>query len=158
MPKTKPTIYLETSVISAYFDFKKQDNQRKKETQDFFKFELPKYSTFISEIVARELSVAKSMKHRQLFLKIIKDIPVLPFSREAATLRDIYMKANLVPKVKIDDAGHLAIATVHNIKVVLSWNYNHIANYFVQEKANALNTLHNYPNLLIDFPSKFLTR
>ena len=159
MPKSKkPTIYLETSVISAYFDFKKQDSSRKKQTRKFFKFELPKYLPFISEIVIQELTATKSTQDRQMLLNLIQKIPILPFSETAKKLRDIYMAANLVPQVKIDDAGHLAVAVVNNIDIILSWNYGHIANYFVQEKVNAINKLHYYPKLIIDFPAKFLTK
>ncbi|MFH1392470.1 MAG: hypothetical protein ABIG90_02190 [bacterium] len=51
----KELIYLETSVISAYFDFKKQDPERKKITRKFFDEELPKFQVLISEVVIAEL-------------------------------------------------------------------------------------------------------
>lgn len=69
MAKLKPKIYLETSVISAYFDFKKQDLTRKEETRYFFKKILPEYQVFISEAVLAELGNTPKTKERQQFLK-----------------------------------------------------------------------------------------
>lgn len=38
------------------------------------------------------------------------------------------IKADAVPAKALDDALHIAIATVHNIDYLLTWNYRHIAN------------------------------
>ena len=56
MEKQKQTIYLETSAVSAYFDFKKQDPLRKAVTREFWSSVLPSYEAHIGTITILELA------------------------------------------------------------------------------------------------------
>lgn len=151
----KESIYLETSVISAYFDFKKQDPQRKKETRLFWNA-LDFYKPYVSDLVIEELAATSNKNWRDKFLDLITGLPRLSFSKEAFELGQRYLKAGLIPAAKRPDAHHFAIATLSNIDILVSWNYDHIANLEAERKIGAFNELHNYPKIITEFPSKLI--
>lgn len=126
MPKKKESIYLETSVISAYFDFKKQDIARKKATRKFWKEVLPKYNAIISEVVFGELEGTPDKEQRIRFLRFIESLRRIKPTSAVAKLSNKYLAADLVPKAKIADATHLAIATISRIDYLVSWNQKHL--------------------------------
>lgn len=50
MKNNRPTIYLETSIIAAYFDFWGKSNEQSKVTKDFWQKQMSKYEPIISTI------------------------------------------------------------------------------------------------------------
>ena len=50
-------------------------------------------------------------------------IDVLDASEEADRLAGVYIKNGIIPEKKNIDAQHIAIATVHNIGIILSYNF-----------------------------------
>jgi len=157
MTENKESIYIETSVISAYFDFKKQDIERRRITRIFFREELAKYKAYISDVVLEELRNVPDKKQRQSFLKFIKNLPRLPLAEKTINLAESYIKKKIIPSAKLFDAYHLAIATISGIDILVSWNYNHIANKLTEESINTFNVKNNYPQISIEFPTKLLT-
>ncbi|MBU4331891.1 PIN domain-containing protein [Patescibacteria group bacterium] len=124
MPKAKQTIYLETSVISAYFDFWKKSPLQKRETRKFWKIVLPDYEPVTSTLTIIELERARR-EWRNEYLKLIQNIRILNFSPKVSRLAERYIKERIIPKSKADDAGHLAIAVTHEIDFFLTWNMQH---------------------------------
>lgn len=57
MSQAKQKIYLETSVVSAYFDPWRKSPEQKKWTRKFWKQILPDYQPVISKLVKIELKV-----------------------------------------------------------------------------------------------------
>ena len=54
---------------------------------------------------------------------------------------------------ELDDARHVAIATVANLSIVVSWNHRHLANENKKVLFNSVNRLHGYePALAIHTP------
>jgi hypothetical protein len=50
----------------------------------------------------------------------------------------------LTPK-HVDDARHVAIATVNGLTVIVSWNFHHLLNVRREAGFNAVNLLQGYP-------------
>jgi len=46
----------------------------------------------------------------------------LSLSEEAIELADEYLKQSVIPEKKVEDARHIAIATVSGCDMLLSWN------------------------------------
>jgi len=66
---------------------------------------------------------------------------------EVSELAELYLSKGIIPKVKIEDALHIAYAVVFEMDVLLSWNFKHLAN-IRKEKAVLLTNLengYNYP-------------
>lgn len=50
----------------------------------------------------------------------------------------------VIPKKKIEDALHIAISTVYEMDIFLSWNYRHLANFDKERKILSINLLQGY--------------
>lgn len=61
-------------------------------------------------------------------IKAIEGIEVLPVNLEIVDLSNALIKEGGVPKKAQEDSLHIAIAAVHNIDFLLTWNYKHIDN------------------------------
>lgn len=53
----------------------------------------------------------------------------------------------------IEDAVHIAIATVNSMDILVSWNFRHIVNLKTKREINAINLLNGYGHLEIVEPS-----
>lgn len=122
--RSKQTIYIETSVISAYFDFWEKSPEQKKATQTFWKTILPKFTPIISNITIRELRKSKT-EWREHYFKIIQNIKNIVYSKKAAQLAEKYIAHRIIPMSKTDDAAHLSIAVINNLDFFVTWNMKH---------------------------------
>jgi NAD(P)-dependent dehydrogenase (short-subunit alcohol dehydrogenase family) len=55
-----------------------------------------------------------------------------------------YVEQGIIPVKKNDDALHLAICTIHDIDVLVSWNFEHLANVNKERQVLALNHQKGY--------------
>jgi len=70
---------------------------------------------------------------------------------EISKLAEVYINKGIIPKVKIEDALHIAYAVVFEMDVLLSWNFKHLAN-IKKEKDVLLTNMengYNYPIRII---------
>ena len=56
----------------------------------------------------------------------------------------IYLDKNIIPEKKIEDALHIAVCSVFNIDILLSWNYRHMANVNKENKIMSVNIAEGY--------------
>lgn len=140
----KLKLYLDTSVWN--FVFADDAPEKKEITVDFFKaVEKEIYEIFISEVVVREINVAPELKRKKLFELIRKYTPVeLEINEEVDELTEFYMKRELVPIKKRNDAFHVAVAVVFELDAVVTWNFSHLANLRKEELFNGVNLEKGY--------------
>ena len=144
MPKAVPKIYLDTSVISVYDDFRIP--QRQAQTQEFWKT-LKKFKVYISEVTINEINNNPNLKKRKQLLKLAKDFHLLQITEETKKLAQEYIKKKIIPKRYIDDALHLAIATVYKLDILVSWNCKHLINLKTKHEANKINLGKGYKEI-----------
>ena len=134
-------IYLDTSIIS--FLYADDAPEFKKITKDFFNNYLkPKtYDAFISEIVLKEIegNTEKILKDRMLAIVREYELPSLPLTPESAHLAELYLQECILPRRKLDDARHVAIAACNQMDILLSWNFRHLANVPKQRAVKVIN-------------------
>lgn len=155
MPK-KETIYLETSIISAYFDFKRQDIERKKVTRRFWHEILPKYNLVISDLVITELNKATNLKNKEKLLGKVRGIRRLEIAPKIENLSKQYINFKIIPKPKLEDAIHLALVTVNNLEYLVSWNYEHLVGAVQRKKILEFNEKFGLSIPTISTPNDFL--
>ncbi len=63
-------------------------------------------------------------------------------------LAELYIEEKVIPRKKLDDALHIAVSTVFEMDVLLSWNYKHLANINRERKILAVNFNQGYNQLL----------
>lgn len=141
-------IYIETSVWS--FVFAEDTPEYQADTLAFF--ELCKkraFEPYISAAVLSEIERAdKALRER--LEELVRDVkPVLLSTLpEADSLSEAFVRENVVPASKAEDARHVAIAIVHGVDVLVSWNFRHIVNIRREERFNAVAVLEGYHHRL----------
>jgi predicted nucleic acid-binding protein len=131
----KPTVYLDTSVISAYW-YQRSDVSmlaRRLRTRDWWKLERRYFQVMASTFVEIELRAGSFPKQSEC-LKTVRRIRYLPVSNAIDEWVEELLSQSIVPSTKETDAAHLAICCVHEIDYLLTWNYAHLANPVVQAK------------------------
>jgi len=147
----KEKIYLDTSIPSAFFD--NRDKNRQKVTQVWWRNVLTdKYEACISELVEAELGNTRDKHRRGNFLTLVKGLKSFEVTVEAEHLAKAYIENDIVPEEYLDDALHLAIATVNGAKTVVSWNFTHMVNHDTKRKVKAVNLLKGYAEIEIESP------
>ncbi|MFX1512565.1 MAG: PIN domain-containing protein [Promethearchaeota archaeon] len=113
----KLTVYIETSVISAYFDSRAPERQG--QTQNFWQV-LKKYEIFTSQLVIDELSRIKDEILKKQVLDLIKEIEIIQDPQKTKDLAQIYMNKGIFPKKDLVDAYHLDVATLSGCHILVS--------------------------------------
>lgn len=142
----KLRIYLDTSVINFLFAEDAPDFQRV--TIDFFVRYSSQYDLFVSEIVLLEIGKTKDLAQRDRLLDVIRQYPIalLAFEPrdEIIALANAYRENGVIPLSQQEDALHVAHATLHEIDILLSWNFKHLANIRREAGIEAVNKARGY--------------
>jgi hypothetical protein len=103
------------------------------------------YSAFTSDAVVEELKKAHNEKYTKM-MGIIEqyDIPILALSDEADQLADIYVSEGVIPLKYRTDALHIAIATVNDLDIIISMNFQHIVKRKTILATGKINNLNGY--------------
>ena len=148
----KLKIYLDTSVISAYFD--ERVPIRLEETRRFWK-NSSAHEFLISDIVIKEVMNTKKENIRQQMLDLVSNLQVTQITTETESLASEYVTRQIIPSTYFDDALHIAIAVINNADILVSWNFEHIVKRKTRIEVNLVNTLLGYKNIDIIAPPEF---
>jgi predicted nucleic acid-binding protein len=147
-----PTLYLDTSVIGGRFD-----EEFKGATRELFRqANLGLYQLFVSVVTESEIQNAPA-EVQKLFIETFASAEqILPLTEESEKLARAYVTAGVVSPNYVDDARHVAIATVEQINLVVSWNFKHLANYRREMGFNGVNCLQGYRPVRILTPMELI--
>jgi hypothetical protein len=128
-------IYLDTSVFGGYFD-----PEFELWTKILFEKILKgDYSIIFSRMTDIELEPAPE-RIKNLVISIPKDIiEFIDITDQATDLAEEYLKENVVGKTSRADCIHIALATLNNADILVSWNFKHIVNVHRIRGYNAVN-------------------
>lgn len=149
----KPRIYVDTSVVGGCLDAEFQTPSARL----FDRFRVGEAILVLSELTLLELEHAPPEVRA-----VLQPIPeehreYLAFTAEAAELARSYIAAGVVDGRHLVDAQHIAMATVHRVNVLVSWNFRHVVNLQRVQGYNSVNLRHGYPLLEIRAPWEVLT-
>jgi predicted nucleic acid-binding protein len=133
----KQSLYLETSVIGAYLD--NGEPFRRDLTIRWWEHEMPEYRSVVSQLVIRELERVPE-PHRTGYLKLAAQLEQVELTDEAAILAEGYIARGIFHRKYIADALHVAVASVHKIDYLVTWNFGHLANVRRQARVRLFNT------------------
>lgn len=128
-------VYLETSVVSYLVARRSRDliiAARQQLTIDWWDQERKKFELYISDAVLDEARAGDPVEIAKRSA-IINGLPTLPSTVEAERLTELLLKKGTLPAKAFVDASHIAIATVHQMDYLLTWNMKHIANAHVRK-------------------------
>ena len=145
-------IYIDTSLVGGFFD-----NEFEKETKLLFqRLENKEIIFVISEVLTGELEDAPERVKTLLDNYNSDFFEKVPLTLEARELADKYIAENVVGKTSLDDCRHIALATIHRVDVLASWNFKHIVNLARIRGYNAVNLKNGYPIIEIRNPRELI--
>lgn len=145
-------IYLDTSVFGGYFDAEFELWPK----MLFDKIIEGRYRIIYSQLTDIELTPAPD-KVKKLLLQIPDDyVEFIENSDEAADLADSYLQEKVVGKTSRPDCNHIALATLYNADILVSWNFKHIVNVNRIRGYNAVSTKFGHKILEIRSPREIL--
>ena len=147
-----PRLYLDTSVIGGCFD-----DEWEEATRELFRQAAMGLHTFVTSVVTvRELAGAPEEVREQYSATFREPEQILELTDEAETLAQAYVAAGVVTPKYLDDARHVAIATVNGMAVIVSWNFHHLANVRREAGFNAVNLLRGFRQVRIVSPHEVI--
>ncbi|MSV35864.1 MAG: DNA-binding protein [Bryobacterales bacterium] len=132
----KRKVYIETT-IAGYLTARRNSDlviaAHQALTVEWWANHRHRFDLYVSDIVlceaARgdESAAAKRMVEQQ-------DIDVLGLDERARELARVFIERRLIPATAVEDALHVAVATIEGMDFLLTWNCRHIANAEVAER------------------------
>ena len=148
----KETLYLDTSVPSAYFD--ERTRERRQATEKFWMETLPRYQACVSEITLEELDNTKDDRLRRELKSLVKEFKVLKANNKINELAGKYIDHEVIPDKYFGDALHVAIATFYEISYLVSWNFEHLVKVKTRRLVKLINNLEGYKEIEIVSPQE----
>jgi hypothetical protein len=115
------------------------------------------FDGYTSVYAYNELNQAPEPQRTNLLNLIEKyHITVLDTSDEVIQLAETYMANNIIPKKKRIDALHIAIASVNEMDIILSFNFKHINKLKTKTLIPATNLIAGYRDIFITQPEEVI--
>jgi predicted nucleic acid-binding protein len=140
-------VYADTSVFGGVFD-----EEFKKPSRAFFEaVRQGRFKLVTSEVVYEEIREGpKSVQ--EVFQDFLGVAEIADITSEAMDLQKAYIDAGIVSLRYATDALHVALATLAQASLIVSWNFKHIVNFKKIPMYNAVNTLHGHGYVAIHSP------
>jgi hypothetical protein len=126
----KPRLYLETTIPSYLTARPSRDlvvAGHQEITREWWEDRAARFRLYISQLVIDEASAGDPAAARQR-LKVLQELPLLDITPETAELASSILATGKIPRKAATDAAHIAIAAIHGMDFLITWNCIHIAN------------------------------
>jgi hypothetical protein len=126
----KPRLYLETTVPSYLTSRPSRDliiAAHQQITRDWWEKRRGDFEIYISQFVLDEAGAGDPSAARER-LKALRSLSLLDITPEVAVLTSGILASGRIPRKAATDAAHIAIAAVHGMDFLVTWNCVHIAN------------------------------
>jgi len=140
------SIYIETSVISYLTARPSRDllaAAHQQVTREWWDHHRRRFEQFISPMVLEEAACGDPEAAARR-LAALDGFSVLEPTSSAAELVEILIADGALPSVARDDATHVAIATVHCMDYLITWNCRHIDNAETKPLIRSVCAIHGY--------------
>jgi hypothetical protein len=141
------TVYLETSIFGYLTGRRSRDllaSARQQITELWWHEHRDRFELFVSPVVETEASKGDpDAADRRL--SAMMGIPQLAVNAEVERLAEQLVRDGAVPEVATEDAVHVAVAAVHRIDYLLTWNCRHIDNAEAKPAIRAICVALGYP-------------
>jgi len=154
----KPTVYIETTVISYHVANPSRDliiAAHQQITHDWWESALPQFEAFISPVVLDEISRGDTLAAKRR-LDSISSVSLLEILPEMLNLSEAYFTAIEIPEKARADSYHLAIAALHGMDYLVSWNCTHIVSGRVKRIIEEINSANGIRTPIICTPEELM--
>ena len=136
----KPKLYLETTVPSYLTAWPSRDLIRaghQQITGEWWRARRADFDIFVSQFVLDEAAAGDPEAARDR-LAALQDFPLLDITDDVEELAAAFIKTLALPPKAVTDAAHIAVAAVHGMHFLLTWNCTHIANAEFRDRMVAI--------------------
>lgn len=154
----KVKIYLETTIASYLTARPSRDlivAAHQQITQEWWETRQQKFDIFISELVVREAGAGDKVAARKR-IEALDNIPLLGLNEEVLHLAHELVQGGPIPESAKEDALHIALATVHGMDYILTWNCRHIANAEMRTGVTSICISQGYETPVICTPEELM--
>lgn len=135
------TVYIETTIPSFYHETRLAPEMvaRRRWTRRWWDQRARRFRLVTSDGVIAELLEGDYPAKAEI-VRLISDLPRVEVVDEIAAIIDAYIANQLMPRERLGDALHLALASYHRCDFLLTWNCSHIANANKFEHIRVINS------------------
>ena len=151
-----PSVYVETSVISYYTARSSRDivtAARQTLTQEWWQDGRNRFDLYVSVLVVEEAKSGGTEAARRR-LSAISGLPILEINDTAEKLAKRFLEEIAIPASSPEDALHIALATVHGMDFLLTWNFRHINNAEMKTRIRTIIEAAGYESPVICSPEE----
>lgn len=130
----KKRIYVETTIVSYLTARHSRDlicAARQEITQEWWDERRALFDLYISQVVLDEAGEG-DVNAAQRRLELLLGMPLLDITDDVIVLAEALINDGPLPLKAGDDAFHLALAAVHGMDFLVTWNCKHLANAQLQ--------------------------
>lgn len=143
-------IYADTSVFGGCFD----DEFAAESRALLAEIRSGKFTLVLSTTTALEVEQSPQAVRELLTSLPAEAVETISAPEEIAALRDAYIGAGVVGEAAARDAEHVAAASVAEVDLIVSWNFQHIVRYQKIRGYHAVNLLQGYKPVPIHSPKE----
>ena len=152
------SVYIESSVISYITARPSRDvvtSARQAISIEWWDEYKSSFDIYISELVLEEIGTGDSSA-AQKRLSVVDEVPILETTENAKNLAKTLISQHAIPKTSLEDALHIAIATIQGIDFLLTWNFKHINNANTRDKIHEIITDLGYKSPVLCSPEELI--
>ena len=133
-------VYIETSIV-GYLTARSTKNlilaANIEVTRDWWESYRSTFTLYVSQLVLDEVMEGDAEMAAKR-IEVLQGLSLLELSEAAQELAKHFLAMSSLPPKAAEDAAHIAIATVHGMEYLLTWNCKHIANAQLQKKLSEI--------------------
>lgn len=155
----KPRVYLETTIPSYLTAWPSRDLVRaahQQLTREWWEKRREQFELFVSQVVLSECQSGDPIAASER-MAVLNDLPLLEQTEEATRLAQSLLEQVPLPERAAVDALHIALAAIHGMDYLLTWNCTHIANATLREPIESICRASGYEPPAICTPEELLS-
>lgn len=154
----KPRLYLETTIVSYLASRPSRDliiAGHQQITREWWENRKDAFDIYISQFVVDEAKGGDPGAANER-MQVIKDLPLLDITPEVGMLAGRILASGVIPRRAPTDAAHIAIAAMHGLDFLMTWNCVHIANAVIAKAVANICRQHGLECPVICTPEELL--
>lgn len=154
----KPRLYMERTIPSYLTSTPSRDliiAGHQQVTKEWWEKRRAAFEIYISQLVIDEAGAGDPGAARERML-ILRDFAMLDLTPEVGHLASAILASGILPRKAATDAAHIAIATVHGVDFLLTWNCVHIANAVIAKAVGNICRQYGWESPVICTPEELL--
>ena len=134
------SVYIETTVVSYLVARPSRDllvAAHQQATHDWWRDRRQAFECYVSQVVLDEAS-AGDAEAATARMGLIGELPALEATEQAERLTEAILADGAIPVRAVRDAAHVAVAAVHDVDYLLTWNCRHLANAQIMRRMSVV--------------------